>query len=324
MKEQIEEYKKKIAGLKKQIASPKTAPNMKKVFEKSLPKVEAQLKSAEAEYKKELSKPKPKQLPPEVKKAVKNPDRFKKLIAKLKTQDAYKFLKRMSMAAITRDAQRTALPAGKRTSADGNVYYEYRKNRSDVSAKNKLAKGGDVGFESSYGEKLRKRAKEVNIAIKKGEKLVYAGKDILNISVSKEYGMDEAFVFTEGDKKYNAGSDIFSGITTKTGEKFGKEYEEYAKGGNVESKYKLGDMWSDDFDYEGMLKMGLNTDISWSFMDLQKLANSFEDVNYHTASKPLFEAIRALKNEGDNKKAKEKLEEFHKLCKEEISAYFAK
>ena len=81
------------------------------------------------------------------------------------------------------------------------------------------------------------------------------------------------------------------------------------------SGYKLGDMYSEDFDYDGMLKMGLTTNSSWSKKDLQKLFDSFEDVNYHTASAPLSDAIRNSKND---KEVEDNLKKFHKLVKEEL------
>lgn len=46
-----------------------------------------------------------------------------------------------------RDRQRTALKPGKRISAEGNTYYETRKNHADVSRKHRLEKGG-----STYNE----------------------------------------------------------------------------------------------------------------------------------------------------------------------------
>jgi len=45
----------------------------------------------------------------------------------------------------SRDLDRKAKKPGKRVSADGNVYYESRKNRSDKNPKKRLAKGGLLG-----------------------------------------------------------------------------------------------------------------------------------------------------------------------------------
>jgi hypothetical protein len=64
--------------------------------------------------------------------------------------------------------------------------------------------------------------------------------------------------------------------------------------------YKLGDKYRRDFDYEGMINMGFSANPSWSVYDLQKLYNSFEDVNYHEENKYLGDAIKAIKD-GDSK-----------------------
>jgi hypothetical protein len=80
-------------------------------------------------------------------------------------------------------------------------------------------------------------------------------------------------------------------------------------------KYKLGDMWRDDFDYDGMIEMGLKTNSSWSISDLQKLYDSMEDVNYHTPNKYLGQAIFALENDMPEV-ADIKFEKFHKELNE--------
>ena len=92
--------------------------------------------------------------------------------------------------------------------------------------------------------------------------------------------------------------------------------DEYAKGGRVK-KYELGDMWSPDFNYNGMLKMGMNARISWGIDKLQALSDSFEDVNYHTENIKLQEAIYYLKN-GDEAKARPKLGSFNLTCRSEL------
>jgi hypothetical protein len=92
----------------------------------------------------------------------------------------------------------------------------------------------------------------------------------------------------------------------------------YSNGGGVGKthKYKLGDKYRSDFDYDGMLEMGLKANTSWGYNKLVKLHNSFEDVNYHSASKPLWDAVQNLKN-GNNELAEQNIIEFHKKVKEE-------
>jgi len=60
-------------------------------------------------------------------------------------------------AEITADKRYKALKAGKRVSEDGNVYYESRANRSDVSRRDKLADGGMTDSKISD---FKKRVKE--------------------------------------------------------------------------------------------------------------------------------------------------------------------
>jgi len=49
-----------------------------------------------------------------------------------------------SKSNLARDAKRSALKGGKRISANGNVYYEYRPNHSDINPRTRLEKGGSV------------------------------------------------------------------------------------------------------------------------------------------------------------------------------------
>ena len=58
--------------------------------------------------------------------------------------------------------------------------------------------------------------------------------------------------------------------------------------------YKLGDKWSEDFDYDGMIEYGKTIGINTSEKTIEKYANSLEDVNYHTLAKPLFDLEVAM------------------------------
>jgi len=77
----------------------------------------------------------------------------------------------------------------------------------------------------------------------------------------------------------------------------------------TEQEYLLGDKYSENFDYEGMLKMGLKADISWGAKKLRKLFDSFEDVNYHRVAKNLLLCIRSLED-GEKKQAEQYLDKF--------------
>ena len=60
--------------------------------------------------------------------------------------------------------------------------------------------------------------------------------------------------------------------------------------------YELGDAWSDDFDYAGMLKAALKIRLNTPMKVMQQIYDSFEDVNYHRENRHLHAAMDALKN----------------------------
>ena len=66
--------------------------------------------------------------------------------------------------------------------------------------------------------------------------------------------------------------------------------------------YKLGDTFSLHFDYEGMLNYGLQIEISEGenvVGVLEKLLDSFEDVNYHREANPLYDLIEHIKYQNE-------------------------
>ena len=64
--------------------------------------------------------------------------------------------------------------------------------------------------------------------------------------------------------------------------------------------YMLGDTWSVNFDYEGMLEWGLEINKGTPIDLLKDLLTSFEDVNYHREAKHLHLLIEAKQNEKDD------------------------
>lgn len=75
--------------------------------------------------------------------------------------------------------------------------------------------------------------------------------------------------------------------------------------------FKLGDKWRVDFDYIGMLKVGLRAELSWGANKLEKLFYSFEEYNCHIDN--LQNTIYFLKH-GANKKAERELIRFKEVC----------
>jgi len=89
--------------------------------------------------------------------------------------------------------------------------------------------------------------------------------------------------------------------------------------------YKLGDTLYLNFDYEGMLDYGLQITNDTPLFNLEKLLDSFEDVNYHREAAPLYDLIehRKYQNEyGANEVTKENLNgslrAFKKECEDTL------
>ena len=93
--------------------------------------------------------------------------------------------------------------------------------------------------------------------------------------------------------------------------------------GGLREAYKPGDMWSNDFDYVGMLKAGSQATYEDGLEYLQKLYDSFEDVNYHSENKHLGFAIEEMENPGPDvnqaiENIEDYLEDFNKACLETL------
>ncbi len=100
--------------------------------------------------------------------------------------------------------------------------------------------------------------------------------------------------------------------------KKGSKYVELLKESLTEAKkFKPGDMWSSDFDYEGMLKYGLKVNEKTPIKMLNKLFDSATDVNYHTPFRNLGIAIDWIED-GDKKGAKDYIKNFHDDIKKEM------
>jgi hypothetical protein len=141
-----------IAALEKQSSKAKNAV-IKKVLLKKIDKLKVELEAITsapvAKAKIQRAKTKISQM---------SPKEFADYIKKLSKDPKYSFLKGMSSDEIARDVKRTAKPVGwrfrgrqnfktptKRDVKDNNnVYYENRRNRSDVSRSLRLETGGEI------------------------------------------------------------------------------------------------------------------------------------------------------------------------------------
>jgi len=88
---------------------------------------------------------------------------------------------------------------------------------------------------------------------------------------------------------------------------------------NEAKKFKPGDKWSNDFDYDGMLKYALKVNHKTPLKTLQKLHDSATDVNYHTPFSGLGNAIDWITDDGVNsQEGKDFMKQFHNDIKSEI------
>jgi hypothetical protein len=95
---------------------------------------------------------------------------------------------------ITSDKKRTALPLGKRMSADGNVYYENRLNRADRNPSKKYETGGGV---SNLPYSFRKRLENV----KNRYGIEISKKDAIDSFQSGEGASSVGYMFFNADNK---------------------------------------------------------------------------------------------------------------------------
>jgi|1_EtaG_2_1085319.scaffolds.fasta_scaffold205125_2 hypothetical protein len=63
---------------------------------------------------------------------------------------------------------------------------------------------------------------------------------------------------------------------------------------SLKEEFEVGDMWTEDFDYEGMLGAGLKAQWYSDIGHLKALYASFEDVNFHKENEYLGKVIDAL------------------------------
>jgi len=79
---------------------------------------------------------------------------------------------------------------------------------------------------------------------------------------------------------------------------------------DIYEQYQIGSGWTKDFDYDGMLNVGLKTSIDTPIEVLKKISDDFEDVNYHRENSHLQYAIDAIEI-GDMMEAEGRLSDFH-------------
>ena len=99
-----------------------------------------------------------------------------------------------------------------------------------------------------------------------------------------------------------------------------KDIEKYGQEDKVVKSFKPGDMFSKEFDYEGMLEFGLKIRLNTPIETLQSLFDSFEDVNYHSEGSHLSYAIDSIK-EKDKVEALDHIRNFKKAIKKTLVSF---
>ena len=96
-----------------------------------------------------------------------------------------------------------------------------------------------------------------------------------------------------------------------------KAIEKYGHTDKPVKAFRPGDMFSSDFDYEGMLEAGLKIRLNTPIQTLQAIYDSFEDVNYHRENRHLGNAIDAIKD-NDKSEALDHIRNFKKEVKQTL------
>lgn len=96
-----------------------------------------------------------------------------------------------------------------------------------------------------------------------------------------------------------------------------KDIQNYGNPDSIVKPFKPGDMFSSNFDYEGMLEAGLKLRLNTPLETMQAIYDSFEDVNYHSENQHLGAVIDA-REEGDKSEALDHLRNFKKAVKQTL------
>ena len=172
---------------------------------------------------------------------------------------------------------------------------------------------------------------------KRGRSLIYQNIDDLKKQIeqleARNKSMKELNEIMEKNKTYKVGEYTYDTASGKTivddalsGNhtyddlvKLAKEWYKKNESSDVNEGFKPGDMWSKDFDYEGMLKFASKVNVNTPIKTLNALFDSATDVNYHTPFRNLGIAIDWIED-GDKKGAKDYIKMFKDDIKKEMKS----
>tara|TARA_B110000285_G_scaffold50652_1_gene57577 strand:- start:481 stop:2751 length:2271 start_codon:yes stop_codon:yes gene_type:complete len=120
---------------------------------------------------------------------------------------------------------------------------------------------------------------------------------------------------------YESGTDMQENeVEEAMSDEFMDDVKNYKK--EEEGKpYRIGDKFTSDFDYEGMLKTGLKVRINTPLKTMQAIFDSFEDVNYHSEGMHLSYVIDAVEA-GDREEALDNLKQFRAAINKTLTGLF--
>jgi len=167
-----------------------------------------------------------------------------------------------------------------------------------------------TGHEDKYENRIKDYYEKKSLMYEKKFSIGDIGKQVTVEKGSENIYLDLS-VYDNENKTYMIGlysKENHQGLKDIAGEIIAQ----FKSGGQIEKKYKLGDKWSEDFDYDGMMNQGLLVGAKWSIRDLKLLHQSFESVNYHNHAKLLDLAIKAMEK-GDTALAKNHFKALHEM-----------
>lgn len=147
------------------------------------------------------------------------------------------------------------------------------------------------------------------------------GRPKIDTEPSRFKGRDKSRIRTQSDDEENDVQETEAEYLAKRDAAIKKAMGKEDEVEEAVNAYTPGDMFSTDFDYEGMLKAGLKIRINTPVDVMQKIYDSFEDVNYHRENAHLYDVIEAVK-EGDKSAALDALKRFRKEIKDTMSDIF--
>jgi hypothetical protein len=192
-----------------------------------------------------------------------------------------------------------------------------------MNPKNEFGGGDWLGFDhvSLYASGGRKTGTILNDALAGKytyEELKKAAADFLGIKESVNENKEDFEPHMMYDPKTGKGYKADTYEDHLRMDKMGYVHE---KPENIDEakKFKPGDKWSNDFDYDGMMKYALKVNHKTPIKTLQKLHDSATDVNYHTPFSGLGNAIDWITDDGVNsQEGKDFMKQFHNDIKSEI------